>query len=56
MMAEEKRKLSIRLDLEDELLQKFQYLQKRYGGLDGVNTLKLIISLEYERKKREELT
>ena len=55
-MAESKRKLSIRLDLEGELLQQFQYLQKRYGGLDGVNTLKLIIAMEYERKKREELT
>ncbi|MBS7645918.1 hypothetical protein KEJ44_07780 [Candidatus Bathyarchaeota archaeon] len=46
-------KMSVRLDLEGELLKKFLAIKGRYGFESSADTVRLLISLEYERMKKE---
>lgn len=46
-------KMSVRLDLEGELLRKFLAIKGRYGFESSADTVRLLISLEYERMKKE---
>ncbi|MEM2865476.1 MAG: hypothetical protein QXR65_09480 [Candidatus Bathyarchaeia archaeon] len=45
--------MSVRLDLEGELLKKFLAIKGRYGFESSADTVRLLISLEYERMKKE---
>ncbi|MEM3677425.1 MAG: hypothetical protein QW176_04690 [Candidatus Bathyarchaeia archaeon] len=46
-------RISVRLDLEGELLRKFLAIKGRYGFESSADTVRLLISLEYERMRKE---
>ncbi|MEM2962395.1 MAG: hypothetical protein QXY01_05210 [Candidatus Bathyarchaeia archaeon] len=45
--------MSVRLDLEGDLLRKFLAIKGRYGFESSADTVRLLISLEYERMRKE---
>ena len=47
-------KLSIRLDLEGDLLRKFEFLKKEKGISDNANTIRAIIADHYKATKEKE--
>ena len=46
-----KDKLSIRIDLEGELLEKFNFLRKHYSIFTATDLVRFLISQEYRRLK-----
>ena len=52
----EKAKISMRLDLEDKLKERFQFLKRYYEQKNNTGLLRLLITLKYEDiKAREKL-
>lgn len=47
-------RLSIRVDLEGELLEKYEYLKKEKGTSDNANTIRAIIADHYKAAKEKE--
>lgn len=48
MGKEPKRKLTVRVDLEGEILDKFEALQKRYGVKSAAEVVRILITQAYE--------
>jgi hypothetical protein len=46
-------KISVRLELEGDLLRKFLTIKRTYGFESSADTVRLLITTEYERMKRE---
>lgn len=44
-----KESISVRLNLEDGLLEKFYKVQQKYGVINATDLLRLLISLEHDR-------
>jgi len=49
--SEKSDKLSIRVDLEGELLEKFNFLRKHYSIFTATDLVRFLISQEYRRVK-----
>ena len=53
-MSKQQEKLSIRLDLEDELLERFNFLRRKLGIFTATDLVRYLITRAYDEMKSKE--